>query len=136
MCHSLLLFSLITLPEMENSITGRVWFVTVRCLLFRLRSAGGFQDFFFSPSSPRFLSLSIFSLRDSVMVFARALQPCTPPLPPATAPLLLKTKGVFSSKEKKGEKSKPVGWGDDKSHALCYWNILSALGSLTFYYKR
>lgn len=26
--------------------------------------------------------------------------------------------------------------GNDKSLALCYWNILTALGSLTFYYKR
>lgn len=69
------------------------------------------------------------------MVFARALQR-PPPLPPAVAPLLLKKKGVFSSKGKKGKKGKPESGGNDKSHALCYWNILSALGSLTFYYKR
>lgn len=27
-------------------------------------------------------------------------------------------------------------WENDKSLGLCYWNILTALGSLTFYYRR
>lgn len=35
---------------------------------------------------------------------------------------------------KKKEKSRE--WKNDRSLALCYWNILTALGSLTFYYKR
>lgn len=92
MCHSLLLFSLISCAEMENSITERIWFVTVRCLLFRLCSVGG-SGIFFSPS--RFLVF----LRDSVTVFASML--VSPP--PALVLLLLKKKGMFSSKKKKGK---------------------------------
>lgn len=126
MCHSLLLFSLISSAEMENSITERIWFVTVRCLLFRLCSVGGSGVFFFSPS--RFLVF--FFLRDSVTVFACML--VSPP--PALVLLPLKKKGMFSSKKKKKRQSRE--WENDKSLALCYWNILTALGSLTFYYKR
>lgn len=59
MCHSLLLFSLISFAEMENSITERIWFVTVRCLLFRLRLVGG---------TGIFSQISLF-LRDSATVF-------------------------------------------------------------------
>lgn len=83
---------------------------------------GGFRHIFFlSPS--RFLLF----LRDSVTVFACML--VSPP--PALVLPLLKKKGMFSSKKKKGRE-----WENDKSLALCYWNILTALGSLTFYYKR
>lgn len=55
MCHSRLLcfLLLISFAEMENSITARIWFVTVRCLLLRLRLADGGDGV--KASSPRFL---------------------------------------------------------------------------------
>lgn len=38
---AVVMFSLISFAEMENSITECIWFVTVRCLLFRLSLVGG-----------------------------------------------------------------------------------------------
>lgn len=51
------------------------------------------------------------------------------PLPPPTARLMLKKRGMFLRGKKRGS------GGNDKSLSLCYWNILTALGSLTFYYR-
>ncbi len=121
MCHSLLLcfLFLISFAEMENSITERIWFVTVRCLLFRLRlvgGGGGMQAFF----PPDFC----FFKRQCDCICVRVWLSHHPPLS-----FLLKKKGIFSSKKSRE-------WENDKSLGLCYWNILTALGSLTFYYRR
>lgn len=76
---------------------------------------GGAQAF-----SPRFLLFK--RQRNCVCVHLRL---CRRPLL-----CMLKKKGMFFPSKKKTE------WENDKSPRLCYWNILTALGSLTFYYRR
>lgn len=96
--------------EMEYSITERIWFVIVGC------------RHFFS-----WILLSFFSfLTDSMTVFMCMCDSTTPNCSHAK-----KERHVFIKKKKKSRE-----WENDKSLTLCYWNILTALGSLTFYYRR
>jgi len=77
---------------------------------------GGGQAFF----PPRF-----FLLRDSVTVFVRD----SPTVPNSS----------HAKEERhvlKNQNQKSREWENDKSLGLCYWNILTVLGSLTFYYRR
>lgn len=103
MCHLLLLcfLFLISFAEMENSITERIWFVTVRCLLFRLRLVrmlGGAGIF------PPDFSLFFF-LRDCADCLCVHVGLSHPnPHHPHPLVLLLKKKGMFSSKKKKRKK--------------------------------
>ena len=90
---------------------------------------GGCRHFF-----PRFLSLSLFLFYETVLTVCVCMWGSpTPTPPPPPPPLSLpKKKGKFFSKKKR----KKAEWENDKSLCLCYWNILTALGSLTFYYRR
>lgn len=120
MCHSLLLcfLFLISFAEMENSITERIWFVTVRCLLFRLRLLGG--------AGISFLDFSFFRRQcDSICVQVWFFHH------PHSSRAKEERHVFVKKKEKKSRE-----WENDKSLCLCYWNILTALGSLTFYYRR
>lgn len=108
MCHSLLLFSLITSPEMEKFYYGACLVCHSQMPRLQVAFGGGFSGNFFFSLLLDFSIFLFFSFRDSVTVFARVLQhPSVPPPRPAAAvPLLLKKKAVFSSKveKKRGKK--------------------------------